>query len=125
MRHREKPAICNTVAGGGTHLEKVPRDALDGIIDGENVDALAVLDVGAGAHDDHVTKAHSEVFAHHLVHADLVLLARVIVEHDANSVSALLPLQLHGVTTEELQLLHGVEVEGHDGVVIVDGIVDD
>ena len=66
MRHREKPAICNTVAGGGTHLEKVPRDALDGIIDGENVDALAVLDVGAREHLHDITKAHAQILAHNL-----------------------------------------------------------
>jgi hypothetical protein len=34
-------------------------------------------------------------------------------------------LQQHSVSAEQLQLLHGLRVEGHDRVVIVHGLVHD
>jgi hypothetical protein len=34
-------------------------------------------------------------------------------------------LQQHCVATEELQRLHGLQVESHHGVVVIDGIVHD
>ena len=39
-------------------LEEVARHALDGVIDGQYVDTLAVLDVGARCHHHDVTQAH-------------------------------------------------------------------
>merc|ERR1719267_405892 len=99
-------------------VEEVARDALDRVVDGEDVDALAVLHVGALVHGDDVAEAHLEVLADALVHADLARLARVVREDDAHRVLAAFALEEHGVTAKELELLHRREREGHDGVVI-------
>ena len=56
------------------------------------MDALAILDVGAGCYDHNVAKAHLEVLADNLVHADLRLLASVVSEDNAHRVLALFAL---------------------------------
>ena len=37
-------------------LEPVASEALNGVINGEDVDPLAILDIGAGCQGDHITK---------------------------------------------------------------------
>lgn len=44
-------------------LEQVAGDTLDGVVYGENMDALSVLDVGAGVKGDNVSKADTQVLA--------------------------------------------------------------
>jgi len=89
------------------------------------VDALAVLDIGAGLHDNNITQAHTQILADNLVHADLCLLAGVIGKDNTHGVLALLALDEDSVTTEKRELLHGVEVERNDAIVVIDGIVND
>merc|ERR1719440_2620001 len=106
-------------------VEQVARDALDGVINRQDVHALAVLDIGALVDGDDVAEAHLEVLADALVHPDLARLARVVREHDAHRVLAALALEQHRVAAEELELLHGGEGERDDGVVIVGRLVDE
>jgi len=100
-------------------VEEVAGDALNRVVDGENVHALAVLDVRALVDGDDVTKPHLEVLADALVHADLPRVARVVREHNAHRVLTPFALDQHCVATEKLQLLHRCEVEGDHRVVIV------
>mmetsp|Transcript_34560 Transcript_34560/g.55751 ORF Transcript_34560/g.55751 Transcript_34560/m.55751 type:complete len:456 (-) Transcript_34560:86-1453(-) len=106
-------------------LEKVASDTLNGIIDRKHVDALAILDVGARLHVDHVAQTHLEILADDLVHANLGLLACVVGKHDAYRILALFALDLDGVSAEKLKGGHGVEMERDNRVVVIHGIVHD
>ena len=57
-------------------VAEVAREALDRVVDRQDVHALAVLDVGARVHGDDVAEVNLEVLADALVHADLAGLAR-------------------------------------------------
>jgi len=73
------------------------------------------------AHD--VPKSHPQVFPHHLIHANLPLLATLVREHDAHRVLSLFALEQHGVPSEQLQLVHLLQVQRHDGVIVVDRLI--
>ena len=69
--------------------------------------------------------ANAQVFPDGLVHADLRLLQVRIREDDADGVLALLTLQEHVISTEELELVHLPGRERHNAVVVVHGLLDD
>jgi len=48
----------------------------------------------------------AQVVTHNAVHADLLVGAGVVREHDADRLLAALALEDHGVAAEELQLVH-------------------
>lgn len=73
-------------------------------------------------HRDNVTVLHTKVVSYNTVDASAAVIQIIICQHDKDGVLALLALYQHGVTSEELESLHGVVGEGDDGVVIVDGI---
>ena len=75
-------------------LEPVAGEALDGVVDGEDVDPLAVLDVGAGGQGDDVAESDPEVVSHDAVHADLLVGCGVIAKDNAGSLLPLLALNL-------------------------------
>ena len=106
-------------------VEEVAGDALDGIVDGEDVDALAVRDVAARRDGDDVGQADAEVLPHDLVHLDGRVVAGLLGQDDADGVPALLALDEDGVAAEELELLHLGGAELDDGVVVVGRVVDD
>ena len=107
------------------NVEEVAADPLDGIVQGQDVDALPVRDVPACRDRHHVGEAHPQVLADHLVHADVGIVAGVVGEDDADGVPALLALDEDGVPAEELQLLHLGGAEADDRVVVVGGVVHD
>lgn len=76
-------------------------------------------------HGDDVAEAHAQVLAHHLVHADLTFLAKLVGENDAHGVLALFTLEQHGVASEKLKLVHLLQVQRDDGVVVVHRLVCD
>ena len=84
-------------------VEEVARDALDRVVDREDVHALAVLDVGALVDGDDVAEAHLEVLPHALVHTHLAEVALVVSEHDADGVLTPFALDEDRVATEELK----------------------
>ena len=100
-------------------LEQVARDALDGVINGQHVDALAVLDVLARVHRHDIAEADAQVVAHDAVHPHFGGLAGVIRQDDAHGLLPALPLEDHGVPTKEVQLFHCCRVQRDDTVVIV------
>jgi hypothetical protein len=65
-----------------------------------------------------------EVVADNTVDASAAVIKLLIREDDKDGVLALLATNEHGVTTEELQRVHGGLRKGNDTVVIVDGIGD-
>ncbi len=73
------------------HIEDVTTQTLDGIIEGQNVDTLAVLDVEARVYIDHVTELDTEVVTRDFVQLDLALLDIVGAQADENGVVPLLP----------------------------------
>ncbi len=59
-------------------IEQIARETLDGIINGQNVHSLTVLDVRALVNGDDVTESDAEVSTDDLVHANLGFLASLI-----------------------------------------------
>lgn len=55
---------------------------------------------------DYISQADPQVVTDHPVHADLLVGAGVIREHDAHRLPPLLALQQHSVPSEELQFVH-------------------
>ena len=74
-------------------------------------------------HGNDVTEAHSQVLANDFVHADLALFAEFVSKDDTHGILALLALDEHGVTAKQLKLVHLLQVEGDDTVIIVHGFV--
>mmetsp|Transcript_81050 Transcript_81050/g.238195 ORF Transcript_81050/g.238195 Transcript_81050/m.238195 type:complete len:200 (+) Transcript_81050:2350-2949(+) len=100
-------------------VKEVTGDALDGIVQGQNMHTLAVGHIAASMHRYDVAKAHAQVLAHDFVQADLRVLEVVVGKHDADGVLALLALDQHVVAAEEVQLLHLCLRHRDDGVVVV------
>lgn len=105
-------------------VEQVAGDALDSVVNGKDVHALAVLDVSARVNGNNVSETDAQVVADDLVDANLGLLNVVVGENNQHGVAALLALDEHGVAAEETELLHGGSVHGKNRVVVVGGIVD-
>lgn len=75
-------------------------------------------------HGDDIAVLDPQIVSNHTVDAGTAIIQIVIRQDDQHSIPALLALDQHRVTTEELQSFHGVVREGNDGVVIVHGIGD-
>mmetsp|Transcript_62640 Transcript_62640/g.175079 ORF Transcript_62640/g.175079 Transcript_62640/m.175079 type:complete len:229 (+) Transcript_62640:1885-2571(+) len=128
--HQEEIALAGRPVGLQevrlqVRVEEVPGDALDGVVERQHVHALPVRDIAAGVDGDDVAQADAEVLAHHLVHADPLVLQVLVREDDAHRVLALLALDEHVVAAEEVELLHlGLRQRDHR-VVIVERLLDD
>lgn len=83
-----------------------------------------VFDIWAGLDRDHITVLDSEVVADNSVDPGASIIELLISEDDKNGIAPLLSADEDGVTTEELEVLHGGLREGNDRVVIVSGIGD-
>ena len=81
-----------------------------------------VFDIWAGLDGNHVTVLDSEVVANNSVDPGASIVELLISENDKNGIAPLLAADEDGVTTEELEVLHGGLGQGNDGVVIVSGI---
>lgn len=55
---------------------------------------------------DDISQTDPQVVADHPVHANLLVGAGVVRQHDTHGLSPLLPLHQHCVSAEELQLVH-------------------
>ena len=66
------------------HLEPVPCQALHTVINGQDMDPLAILHVRTALDCNDVAKPHPQVVPHDPVHADLVVCHRVIAENKRN-----------------------------------------
>lgn len=83
------------------------------------MDPFSVGHVAARVHRNDVTETHTQILPHNLVHADLAVLQAIIGQNNAHSVLALLSLDQHVITTEEIQFLHlGLRKRDHRIVVI-------
>ena len=72
------------------NIEDITGETLDRVVEGQDVDALAVLDVQARVHVDHVAKLDTEVVTCDLVHLDFALLNIVRAQADEHSIVPLL-----------------------------------
>lgn len=70
-------------------------------------------------HRDDVAESDPQVPANDLVDSDARLVARVVGEHDADGILALLALEEHRVAAEQLERLHRLERKGDDAVIVV------
>jgi hypothetical protein len=110
--------------GSEENIEERAGDTLDGIGNGENRNSLGVFDIGARVDGDHVTVLDPQVMAHDSVDASAAIIELIIGEDNEDGVLSLLASDKNGVTSEELERVHGGLGEGNDAVVIVDGIGD-
>ena len=74
------------------------------VVDGEDVDPLAVLDVWAALDGHDVPEADAEVVPDDAVHADLVVRDGVVRQHDAHALLPLLALEEDSVAAEQLNI---------------------
>ena len=72
------------------HVEDVAAQALNRVIEGQDVNALAVLDVGALVNVDEVSELDTQVVASDLVHLNLALLDVIRAQTDEDGISPLL-----------------------------------
>ncbi|XP_037470136.1 uncharacterized protein LOC119343017 [Triticum dicoccoides] len=124
--HEEEVALVDRAEG--VHevglevgVEEVARDALDGVVQREDVHALTELGVVAQVHGHDVGDAHAQVGAGYLVDPELVPLAGVVGQCHADRVVATFALEQHDVVLEYGELLHCGRVEVAHGVVVVGG----
>ena len=76
-----------------THLKPVATESLHTVVNGEDVNPLAVLDVGAALDRHHIAQPHPQVVPHHAVHPDLLVAHGVVRQHDAHALLPLLTLK--------------------------------
>ena len=106
-------------------LEPVSGQAFDGVIDGQNMDPLPVLDVRTFRDRDDVAETNSKVVSDDSVHSDLLVGDGVVAQNDADGLLALLALQQDSVASKQTQLVHLGLREGDHRVVVVDRLFDD
>ncbi len=106
-------------------LEPVSGQPFDGVVDRQDVNSLAILDVRAFCHGDDVAQTNPEVISDNAVHADLLVGHRVVAEHDADGLLSLLAFEQDGVAAEEPELVHLGLREGDYGVVVIGRLFDD
>jgi len=84
-------------------LKPVARQPLNGVVNGQNMDPLSVLDVGALGDGDHVAEANPEIVPDDPVHSDLFGGDGLVAEDNADGLLAFLALEQDGVATEKSQ----------------------
>ena len=67
-----------------------------------------IFDIRAGMYCDHVTVLDTEVVPDHTVDAGTSIIKIVVGQHDQHGVLAHFALDQDGITTEQLQCLHGI-----------------
>ena len=105
-------------------VEEIAGNAFHRVIDGEDMNLLAVGNITDGGDVDAIAETHTEILTNNLVHADLGFLEVFVCKNDADCVLALLSLDHDVVTAEEVQFLHFGRVKRDDGVIVVRGILD-
>jgi hypothetical protein len=129
LSHKEHVALLDgpvslAKVGLKVNLKEVAGHTLDGVVDGEDVDALSVRDILGLVDGNDITKANPEVLADALVHPHGVGVYRVVTQHYADSLLTTLTLDGDGTTVEELELGHPSAVDLDDAVIIVGRLVD-
>ena len=72
------------------NIEDITGETLDRVVEWEDVDALAVLDVQAGVYVHNIAELHAQVVTGDLVHLDLALLDVIRAQADKDGISPLL-----------------------------------
>ena len=98
-------------------------NALNSVIERENVNSLSVRNFSAGRNGDEIRNADAQVLADALVHTDVAVVTGLVGEDDADRVAALLSLDQHSVTAEKLEFLHFGRAQGNDRIVVVGCVV--
>lgn len=102
----------------------LPSNSSDSVVNRQDVNALSILHVRTRLNRNDVRQADTQVIAHHTIHADLLVGASIIRQHNADRLLATLSLEQNGVASEQLKLVHLGLAQTHDRVVVVCGIVD-
>jgi len=84
-------------------LKPVARQPLNRVVNGQNMDPLSVLDVGALGDGDDVAQANPEIVPDDPVHSDLFGGDGLVTEDNADGLLAFLALEQDGVATEKSQ----------------------
>mmetsp|Transcript_3985 Transcript_3985/g.6142 ORF Transcript_3985/g.6142 Transcript_3985/m.6142 type:complete len:299 (+) Transcript_3985:1820-2716(+) len=113
--HKEKitlpdRTICFQEVGLQVDVEQVACEAFYRVVDRENMDTLAILDVLTLMHRNNVSQTHSQIVAYYFVHSYLRLFASFISQDDANCVLSFFALDQHSISSEKLKFLHFLKI---------------
>mmetsp|Transcript_114916 Transcript_114916/g.187257 ORF Transcript_114916/g.187257 Transcript_114916/m.187257 type:complete len:246 (+) Transcript_114916:695-1432(+) len=106
-------------------LKEISSDALNGVIQRQYMDTLAIWHVSTGMDGHNISKTNSQVLTHYLVQSHLLVIEVVICKHNAHRVLALFAFDQYVVSTEEVQLLHFCLGERDYRIVIVESLLND
>lgn len=84
-----------------------------------------VFNTGECVNGDDITQSDAEVVSDDAIDARNAVLNLFVGEHDQCGILPLLSLDDNDITTEELEEIHSVGRKCDDGIVIIDGIVND
>lgn len=84
----------------------LPGESFNSVIDGQDVNAFAVLHIGARLNRHDIGQADTQVVTDDTVHADLLVGACFVGQDNADRLFASLALQKHCITAEQLQFIH-------------------
>ena len=87
-------------------VKQVSGQPFNSVVYGQNVDPLAVLDIGAGSYRNDIAQSDSQVVADHSIHANLFIRDRIVGQHNADSLLPLLAFENDSITFEQLELVH-------------------
>jgi len=106
-------------------IKQIARDTFNGIIERQNMNALAVRYITTRRHRHDITQTHPQILADAFVHADGSVVAFLVGQDDADRVFALFAFNEDRVASEEFEFFHLGGGQRNDGIVIVGGVVDD
>lgn len=106
------------------NLKQVSGQTLDGVIDWQNVHSSAILHVRTRLDRNNVRQMNAQIIAHNAIHADLLVGAILVRQHNANRFLASAALQQNRITAEQLQLVHLGLRQSDNGIVIVQCLFD-
>mmetsp|Transcript_150964 Transcript_150964/g.277285 ORF Transcript_150964/g.277285 Transcript_150964/m.277285 type:complete len:205 (+) Transcript_150964:1921-2535(+) len=106
-------------------LKEVSCDALNCIVQRQDMDTLAVGHIATSMDRDNISKTHAKILSHDLVQSHLLVIEVVICKHNANRVLALFAFDQYVVSAEEVQLLHFCLGERDYRIVIVESLLND
>mmetsp|Transcript_10422 Transcript_10422/g.20217 ORF Transcript_10422/g.20217 Transcript_10422/m.20217 type:complete len:217 (-) Transcript_10422:85-735(-) len=105
-------------------LEEISCETFDGVVEREDVDALAVRNISTSVNGSEISQSQAKVLPDNLVHSDLPFFEVVVSKDDAECVVTLLSPDQNRVTLEQLELFHLLRRQRDHGVIVIDSFLD-
>mmetsp|Transcript_18227 Transcript_18227/g.20995 ORF Transcript_18227/g.20995 Transcript_18227/m.20995 type:complete len:226 (-) Transcript_18227:35-712(-) len=105
-------------------VEEITCEILDCVIEGQYMNSIAISDITARVHDNHVAKLDANVFASDFAEPHFCDVEIRVIKHDGNRCLVALPFDENVVSTIDSQLIHFVGMHMRDRVIFRDRILD-